>query len=74
MKLPITCIALSSANSCLDFGPGISVFTVGPFGSPATKVDAALNVYVTWTDPSKKIILHNSVPWDKTDPMVSATM
>jgi len=48
--------------------------TVGPFGSPATKVDAALNVYVTWTDPGKQTILHNSVPWGMIGPMVRATL
>jgi len=74
MKLAFTWIALSSANSCFDFGPGISVLTVGPFGSPATKADAALSVYVTWTDPGKQIILHNSVPWGKIGPIVSNTM
>lgn len=53
-------MALSSFSSCFDFGPGTSVFTVGPSGSPAMKEDDALNAHVFWTDPATQIILGDS--------------
>jgi hypothetical protein len=49
-------MALSSFSSSFDFGPGISVFTVGTSGSPAMKVDDALHAHVFWTDPGEQMI------------------
>lgn len=58
----LTWMALKSLRSCLDFGPGIVVFNVGPSGSPGTKALAYLAgkqvaIYLT----NKKCTLLNEI-------------